>query len=80
MRIPYLEALRLVRAMCAYEVVPIEPELIESAIELSVVKQVSYWDALVIAAAAKARCKRLLTEDTQSAIKLLDVLIENPFR
>jgi predicted nucleic acid-binding protein len=39
----------------------------------------SIWDGLIIAAAAEARCSKLLTEDLQHGQVVDGVRIENPF-
>jgi predicted nucleic acid-binding protein len=41
---------------------------------------ISFWDALIVAAAAAANCRVLLTEDLQHGQSLLGVRIENPLR
>jgi predicted nucleic acid-binding protein len=40
---------------------------------------VSIWDGLIVAAAAEARCSKLLTEGLQHGQVVDGVLIENPF-
>jgi predicted nucleic acid-binding protein len=42
--------------------------------------QVSYWDRLILAAAERAGCKRLLSEDFQSGRLYGSVRVVNPFR
>ncbi|HEX3391130.1 MAG TPA: PIN domain-containing protein [Solirubrobacteraceae bacterium] len=59
---------------------PIDPTLIKSAIQTSRSAQLSYWDGLIVAAAARAGCERLLTEDLNDGQEIGSVRIENPFR
>jgi predicted nucleic acid-binding protein len=59
--------------------VAIDPALVKNAIELSRSSQVSYWDGLILAAAAKGGCRRLLTEDLNAGQTIGSVQIENPF-
>jgi predicted nucleic acid-binding protein len=40
----------------------------------------SFWDALVVVAAARSGAKRLYTEDLQNGQMLLGVEVVNPFR
>ncbi len=40
---------------------------------------VSYWDALIVAAAEAAGCKYLLTEDFQAGRKFDELTVVNPF-
>jgi predicted nucleic acid-binding protein len=59
--------------------VTIDHALVRDAIELSRSSQVSYWDGLILAAAAKGGCPRLLTEDLNDGQVFGSVQIENPF-
>jgi predicted nucleic acid-binding protein len=49
------------------------------AVELARHHALSFYDALVVAAAADARCRVLLTEDLQHGRTLGGVTIQNPF-
>lgn len=40
--------------------------------------KISFWDALIIAAASKARVGKILTEDLKSGQMIEGILIENP--
>jgi predicted nucleic acid-binding protein len=42
--------------------------------------QLSYWDALIVAAAERCGCQWLLSEDFQAGQKLGSVTVVNPFR
>ena len=42
--------------------------------------KISFWDALIVAAASKARATRILTEDFQAGQTIEGVLIVNPFK
>lgn len=54
--------------------------LVKRAIQTSRVSQISYWDGLVVAAATRAGCERLLTEDLNDGQQFGPVKVENPFR
>ncbi len=60
-------------------VVPIDAELVRAAIATSRSAQLSYWDALIVEAAAAAGCDRLLTEDLSHGVTIRSVRVENPF-
>lgn len=60
-------------------VVPIDGELTRTAVSTSLAAQISYWDALIVEAAAAAACDRLLTEDLETGTTIRSVRIENPF-
>ena len=53
---------------------------VRDAIELSGSAKLSFWDALVIVAAARSGAKRIYTEDLQHGQTILGVEIVNPFR
>lgn len=42
--------------------------------------QLAFYDALIVAAALEAGCKRLLSEDMQHGHRIEGLRIENPFR
>ncbi len=41
--------------------------------------RISFWDALIVAAASKAKVSKILTEDLKSGQVMEGILIENPF-
>jgi predicted nucleic acid-binding protein len=61
-------------------IVSIDQALVRSAVQTSRASQLSYWDGLVVAAAARAGCERLLTEDLNDGQQIGPVYVENPFR
>lgn len=73
------QARRLVETYAAWEVVCPGPADILRASEIEDRYRLSFWDALIVATAAKAGAQRLLTEDLSSGQLIEGVLIENPF-
>lgn len=69
----------MVERMRHLPVVPIDADLVAAAISGARAWQLSYWDALIIAAAAAAGCSRLLTEDLADGATYGGVRVENPF-
>jgi predicted nucleic acid-binding protein len=67
------------RLLNNFDVILINVEIINSAIDCSILNRISYWDALMVAAAESARCKCLYTEDLKDKGKLRGVTIVNPF-
>ena len=61
------------------EVVAMTPELVRQAIDCSILNTLSLWDAMIVAAAASAKCETLWTEDMNPGQVILGVRIENPF-
>jgi len=52
---------------------------ISTAFRIEDESRLSFWDALIVASAAKASAARLLTEDMDAGQTVLGVRIENPF-
>lgn len=77
--LPESEASAAVADLTELPTVAIDAELVRDAIELSREAQVSYWDALIVAAARAAHCTRILTEDLNSGQVIGGVRIEDPF-
>ena len=75
---PPLAAKAVLKTFAVFEIVHVTPELIQGAIDCSVLNTLSFWDALIIAAAASAGCARVLTEDLNAGQTVLGVAIENP--
>jgi predicted nucleic acid-binding protein len=48
--------------------------------ELTVRHQLGWWDAVILAAAADARCRLLLSEDFQDGFTWSGVTVTNPFK
>ena len=61
------------------EVVEIDFHLIIRAINISNENRLSYWDSLIIAAAQKAKCNILYSEDLNPDQTIDSVTIKNPF-
>lgn len=80
LRMDPLIARDMVRELSALDVVPEDAALVEEAIEISVLDRISFWDALIVAAAVRARCSTLLTEDLNHGQLIGGVRIENPFK
>ena len=61
-------------------VVALEPRLVEKAMEVEVQGQISYWDALIVAAALLSGCDTLYTEDLEDG-RTFDgqLTVVNPF-
>jgi predicted nucleic acid-binding protein len=56
------------------------PATILSASEIEERYMLSFWDALIIAAASNANAAKILTEDLSHGQIIAGILIENPFR
>lgn len=61
------------------EVVNNDLELIEQAIDISVISQLSFWDSLIIAAAEKANCEYVFSENMNTGQTYRGVMVVDPF-
>ena len=62
------------------EIVSADLVLIEQAVDISVLFQLSFWDSLIVAAAEQANCSILVTEDLNDGQKIRGIEIVNPFK
>ena len=77
--VPRETARKLVEAYGRWHVEVADPALLIRASEVEERHSLSFWDALIIAAAARAQAGRLLSEDLQAGRRMLGLRIENPF-
>lgn len=73
------EAASAVLALSDLAVVPVDASLVREALDLLAGEQVSYWDALIVVAARRGGCVRILTEDLRTGGTVSGIRIENPF-
>ncbi|MEA2166168.1 MAG: hypothetical protein QOK37_4295 [Thermoanaerobaculia bacterium] len=77
--VPPLAAKAVLKTFDVFEIVLAGPSLIHDAIDCSVLNTVSFWDGLILAAAASAGCGTLYSEDLSHGQVILGVKIQNPF-
>ena len=61
------------------EIVNNDLDLIEQAIDISIISRISFWDSLVVAAAEKAKCDFIISEDLNAGQTYRGVMVINPF-
>jgi predicted nucleic acid-binding protein len=69
----------LLRQMGELPVIPVDTRLVAAAVAGSVEWGISYWDALIIAAAEAGGCSLILTEDLADGATYGSVRVRNPF-
>lgn len=67
------------RDLLAWQPVKMDAALLELGWRLQDRFQLSFWDALIVAAAKSSSCRYLLTEDLQAGQDLDGVFVVNPF-
>lgn len=61
------------------EIVNTDSGLVDEAIDISVIYKLSYWDSLIIAAAEKAQCQFIMSEDLNPGQNYRGIRLVNPF-
>jgi len=72
-------AANAVRGIAKLEVVGVDAALVLAAVDTSRTARISLWDALIVEAASRAGCDRVLSEDLNAGQQIHGVTIENPF-
>ncbi len=67
-----------IRLLKAIDIVEIDFNLVIQAINISNKNNLFYWDSLIVAAALKAKCTVLYSEDMNPDQKIDSVTIKNP--
>ncbi|MFO7708498.1 MAG: PIN domain-containing protein [Desulfobacterales bacterium] len=70
----------ILRSLERFETVVVSPMLIKEAIDCAIINRLSFWDALIVAAAESAYCETLWTEDLNHGQVIRGVRIENPLK
>ena len=73
------EARQIVRELTEWQPIPVGLTVVERAWSLEERYSLSWWDALIVAAAQAGECGVLLTEDLQHGQAFDHVRIVNPF-
>ena len=77
--VPASTAQAIVSELTAWRPIPIDLTILERAWLLEARYSLSWWDALIVAAAQACRCEVLLTEDLQHDQVFGAVRVVNPF-
>ncbi len=75
-----LRARQHLRDFQVFDIVQVTPAIIEEGIDCSILHQLSFWDGLIIAAAATATSSELISEDLSDGQIIQGISIRNPFR
>jgi predicted nucleic acid-binding protein len=80
MRLEPVHARRIVEDLSCWQPVDTSLGLVQEAWRWMDRAQLSYWDALILAAAHRSGARYLLSEDFQDGRRYEDVLVLNPFQ
>jgi predicted nucleic acid-binding protein len=73
-------AAAVIEEMTKLVCVAVDADLVQSAIRAGRLWRLSHWDSLMVEAARRAGCNRLLTEDLAHGAVYDGLRVENPFR
>ena len=73
------EAAQVIERVSVLPVVALDLPLVRRAVETCGRYQISYWDGLIVAAAERADCTRIVTEDLNAGQEYNGVVVVNPF-
>lgn len=73
------EARAEVRDLLAWRPVQLDAAILDEGWKIQDNYRISFWDALIVAAAKTAECRYLLTEDLQAGQNMGGVIVINPF-
>ena len=79
LKVDVVLAKAIMNRLCNMEVVTVTIELISQAADIHIQNNISFWDALIVAAAASANCEKVLTEDMNDGQTISGVKISNPY-
>ena len=74
------EALAVLEDLAAWPLTVVDYPAIRAAANLSHRSRISFWDALVVVAAASSGASTLYTEDWNDGQEILGVRVRNPFK
>ncbi len=69
-----------IKNLMAWHPVTVDLNIIKNSWSIQDTCQFSWWDSLIVAAAIKANCSILLSEDQQHGQQIHDLTIINPFQ
>jgi predicted nucleic acid-binding protein len=72
-------AKRMASILRDFEVVKIDENIINEAMDISALDQISFWDSLIISSATSANCENIYTEDLNHSQSINGITIINPF-
>lgn len=79
MRLEPEAAERAVEHVLGLQVVPTDAPLVRHGIALGIAHGISHWDAMIVAAAQRAGCDEIMTEDLNHGQSIDGLRIVNPF-
>jgi len=70
----------ILNALAPIRVIPPDGDMIQRAVEAHAQYGVRFYDGMIIAAAERGGCQKLLSEDFKAGQNYFGIAVENPFR
>ena len=74
-----IQARQHLRDFRVFDIVQVTPAIIEEGVDCSILNTLSFWDELIVASAAAAKCAEILSEDLANGQIIQGVAVRNPF-
>ncbi|MBN2383083.1 PIN domain-containing protein [bacterium] len=73
------EVMRIITSLSPVPAVELDRVLVFRAVDTSIRYQISYWDALIVAAAERMKCSQIFSEDLSHGQYYHTIQVLNPF-
>jgi len=70
----------LIHSFQNFEIITISTDMINEAIDCSILNRLSFWDSLIVTAAEQGKCQYLWTEDLTHGQLIRGVQVVNPLK
>lgn len=70
----------IINTLSVLPVQEVDLVMVNRAIETHKKYRISYWDALIVSAAERAKCTQIITEDLNYGRRYHDIRVRNPFK
>jgi predicted nucleic acid-binding protein len=77
--VPAEDVITILDTLSPIRLIAIDSGLIRRAIEARARYRLHFWDCMIVAAAERAGCERLWSEDLNAGQKYFEVTVTNPF-
>ena len=74
------EAQEIIASLSVLSIEDIDLSMVNRAISIHKGFRISYWDALIVATAERAKCTKILSEDLNHGQIYNGILVSNPFK
>ena len=70
----------IINTLSVLPVQEVDLAMVNRAVETHKKYRISYWDALIVSAAERAKCTEIITEDLNDGQRFHNIRVRNPFK